>query len=91
MHGQISTQSIPELVCVVINEMPIDITIAYMEAIENMDLILSNVNQIFRLFLVWSQHYLVQVCVSVMLLSLLQVRFKYLQIIIHLILSLVSI
>ena len=43
------TQSIPELVSVVANEMPIDTTTAYVEATETMDLIVSSVLKIENL------------------------------------------
>ena len=49
MHSQMCTQSIPELVSVVANEMPIDTTTAYVEATETKKLIVSAVLKIENL------------------------------------------
>ena len=49
MRSKICTQSIPELVSVVVNKIPIDTTTAYVEATETMELIVSAVLNIENL------------------------------------------
>ena len=49
MRGQMITQSIPELVSVIANKIPIDSTTAYVEAIETKDLVVSGILDIENL------------------------------------------